>query len=134
MHDKVISEEAFMLKLCPDTLKTQEMRDKAADFYLITLKFVPDCFVTNKMLEKLDNFAFSIDDIFFHDVGSHIITFLDNDISFNSIGLNNINLDDDNFDKDDPGTINHVRLMTWHNRCKQRKRCQKISEELMSAV
>ena len=114
---KVVSREAFILKYYPDKYKTQELYDKAFDFYLITLKLVRDCFVTYKMLEKLDNSIFSNDDIFFHDVNSNIIIFLSNDMSFNTIILNNINLDDDdNFDKDDPEIINLLRLMDWCNR------------------
>ena len=35
------------------------------------------------------------------------------------VGLEKINLDDANFDEDDPGTIFHVRHMTWCNRFKQ---------------
>ena len=123
---EVVSKEAFMLKYYPDKYKTQELYDKAVDFYLITLKLVRDCFVTYKMLEKLDNSIFSNDDIFFHDVNSNIIIFLSNDMSFNTIILNNINLDDDdNFDKDDPEIINLLRLMDWCNRFKQRKACKK---------
>ena len=58
------------------------------------------------------NSVFLNGDIFFHDADSNIITFLTDDMGFNTVDLNNINLDDDNFDKDDPETINHVRLMT----------------------
>ena len=55
-------------------------------------------------------------------------------MGFNTIDLNKFNLDndEDNFDDDDPEAINHVRLMTWCNRFKQRKACKKeIREELM---
>ena len=61
------------------------MCDKAADFNLITLKFV-----TNNMLEKLDNYLFSDDHIFFHDADSNIIIFLTDDMDFNTIDFNNI--------------------------------------------
>ena len=122
MCDKVISKKPFMLKFCPDKYKTQEMCDIAVDFYLITLKFVLDWFVTNKILEKLDNSVFSTDDTFFHDVDSTIVTFLNNDMFFNTIDFDNINLDDDDdddsFNEDDPETINHIKLKTWHNRFK----------------
>lgn len=53
-----------------DKYKTQEMWDKAVGFNLITLKFVSDWFVTKKMLEKIDDYLFSNDDIFFHDIFS----------------------------------------------------------------
>ena len=49
-----------------------------------------------------------------------------------SADLNNVNLDDINFDKDDPETIDHVRLMVWHYRLKQHKEFKRnISKELM---
>ena len=107
------------------------MCDKAIDFYLI--KFVPDWFVTNKMLEKLENYLFFSDDIFFHYLDSNNITFLTDNMGFDTTDLNNINLDDDddddddddNFDEDDSETINHVRLMTWHKKFKQHKTCKK---------
>ena len=103
MCNKVVSEESFMLKYCPDNYKTQEMCDKAVDFYPITLKFVPDWFVTNKMLDKFDNFIFFNGNIYFYDVDSNIMTFLTDDMCFNTLNLNNVNLDnDDNFDEDVP--------------------------------
>ena len=108
------------------------MCDKAVDFYLITLKLVPNWFVTNKMLKKLGNYIFSNSNIIFHALDSNFITFLTNDMGFNTMELNNINLDDDNFDEDDPQTIMHVRLTTWYNRFKQLKACKKeISNELI---
>lgn len=60
--------------------------------------------------------------MFFHDVDSNII-FHSNDMGYNTID-NNI-LDDGNFDENDPESINHVRLMDWCNRFKQRKACKK---------
>ena len=111
VFDKVVSKEPFMmLKYCPGKYKTQEMCDKAVDFYLITLMFVLDWFVTNKMLEKLYNSIFCNSNIFFHDAGSNIIIFLTDDMGFNTIDLNNVNLDYDNFNEDDPETVNHVRF------------------------
>ena len=50
--------------------------------------------------------------IFFHDVDSNIITFLIDDMGFNTKGLHNINLDKNDFDDDDPRINSHVRLMT----------------------
>ena len=94
----------MILKYCPGKYKTQEMCDKAVDFYLITLMFVLDWFVTNKMLEKLCNSIFSNSNIFFHDAGSNIFIFLTDDIGFNTIDLNNVNLDYDKFNEDDPET------------------------------
>ena len=43
---KTFSEDSFMIKYCLDRYKTQEIRDKAIDNFLPTLKFVPDWFFT----------------------------------------------------------------------------------------
>ena len=67
------------------------------------------------MLEKLDDYLFCNDDIFFHDADSNIITFLIDDINtkgFNTKGFHNINLDKNDFDDNDPEINSHVRLMT----------------------
>ena len=67
------------------------------------------------MLEKLNNFVFSNDDIDFDDIDSRTVTFFSQDMSLVTITieLKNFNLDDDddNFDEDEPETIIHVRLM-----------------------
>ena len=108
-----------MLKYYPDRYKAQEMCDKAIDAFLSTLKFVPYWFVMNKMLEKLDNVEFYNDDIDLDDIDSNNVTFFSDGIRLFTIDLNYINLDDDNFEEDDPGNIDLVRLITWHNRFKQ---------------
>lgn len=66
------------------------------------------------MLEKLDNSVFNNNDIFSHDVDSNFITFLGDDMGFNTIDLNNIKLDEggNNFDEEDSETIINVRLIT----------------------
>ena len=101
------------------------MCDKVVPKEHFVRKYCPDKHKTQEMIHK--------GDIFFQDVDSNIITFLMDDMGFNTIDLNNINLgDDNNFDEDDPETINHVRLMAWPNRCKQQKVCRKErSKELM---
>ena len=113
-----------------DKYKTHEMWDKAVGFNLITLKFVSDWFVTKKCLKNLMIIYFLMMIyffmIFFHDVDSNIITFLIDDMGFNTKGLHNINLDKNDFDDDDPRINSHVRLMTWHNRFKK-----EISKELI---
>lgn len=43
-----------------------------------------------------------------------------------SMDHNNINPDDPNFDKDDLKTNINSRLMTWHNKLKQRKTFKKL--------
>ena len=127
MCHKVISEEPLLLKYCLNRHKTQEMRDKAVDANLPTLKFVPDWFVTNKILEKLDDVAVCNDDIDLVDIDSRIVKFFSDDMGLLTKDLNNINLDDDdNFGHDHPETIIHVRFMAWCNGYKQRKACQKF--------
>ena len=101
------------------------MCDKALDLNWITFKFIPDWFATNKMLEKFDKFIPSNGDKFFHDEDSNTITFLNNDMTFNTNDFNSINLDHGNCEEDDPETVNHVRLMTWYNKFNQRKTCKK---------
>ena len=109
-----------MLKYCLDRYKTQEICDKVVDICLPTLNFLPDCFVTNEMLEKLDNIAFSIDDIDLNDADCDNVTLFSNDIGLVTIDLNNINIDDDNFEEEDPETIVLIRVIVWYNRYKQR--------------
>ena len=77
------------------------------------------------MSKKLYNAVLSNSDIIFDDIESDIVAFFSNNIGLNSINLNNINPDDDDFDNFDPETINHVRLMAWYNRYKQRKAYKK---------
>ena len=50
---------------------------------------------------------------FFVRVDSNIITFLSNDLSFNTIELNNVTLSDVNFDEKGPETIIYIRLDLW---------------------
>ena len=40
-HDKVVSQDPFMLKYCLNRYKTQEMCNKAADVCPLAIKFVP---------------------------------------------------------------------------------------------
>ena len=61
------------------------MFDEVVDALLPALKFVSDYFVANEMQEKLDNVVFSNDDIFFVDVDSDIVTFLDDDMDHNTL-------------------------------------------------
>ena len=109
MCDKVISEDRFMLKYCPDKSNTQEMGDKAVKAFLPALKFVPDWFVTSKIIKKLDDALFVNDDIIFMNKDSNNITFFGGDIGVLSVDLDKIYLDDVNFDEDDPEIIIHVR-------------------------
>ena len=53
MCDKILSENPFLLKYCPDKYMTPKMCDEAVDDFLPTLTFVPDWFVTSKKIKKL---------------------------------------------------------------------------------
>ena len=104
-------------------------------FFLPTLKFASDWFVTYKMLQELDDFIFSNDDIVFVNKDSDNVIFSSDDMGLNTIYLDNINLDDDKYDDDDSANIIRVSLKTWCNRHKQRKACKKeIRKELMSVA
>ena len=116
--DKVISENPFLLKHCPDKFITQDICDKAVESCLSALKFVPDWFCTSKMIEKLDSAVFPDDDIIFGDLDSDFVIFFSEDFGPNTVILDNIILDDEYFDYCDPETINHVRLMGWYNKYK----------------
>ena len=122
---------SFYANILPDRYKT--MCDEAFDDYLATLKFIPDWFVTNKILEKFHDALLTNDDILFFDEDFSKDTFYANNMGILGVDLHKINLDDDNdFDEDDPGTIIHVRLLTWHNKFEKRKAFKKdIRKELM---
>ena len=77
------------------------------------------------MIEKLDNAIFSNDYIVFGDLDSDFVAFFSSGIGVNSLTLANTNLDDNNFDDCGPETINHVKLMPWHNKYKQRNASKK---------
>ena len=42
-----------------------------------------------------------------------------------SVDLDRISFDDVNFDKGDPKTINHARILAWHNKLDKRKAYKK---------
>ena len=73
------------------------------------------------MIRKLHTSLFADVDIHFFDEDSGNFMFSSDEIRILSMDHNNINLDDPNFDKDDLKTNIHSRLMTWHNKLKQRK-------------
>ena len=95
------------------------------------LNLPPNWFVMRKMLEKLDNVAFSNDDIHLNDIDFNYVIFVSDSMIPNAIDFYNINTGDDNFDEDDPETIIHVSFMAWCKICEKIKACIKeISEEL----
>ena len=108
------------------------MCDKAVDVCLAALKFVPDWFVTSKMIKILFTALCADENILYINEDSGNVVFICNGMGILNIDLNNINLGDTNYDKDDPGTIIHVRLLTWHVKFEKRKELkEKISEELI---
>ena len=79
----------------------------------VMLKIVPIDTKSKKYVIKHDNVVFSDDDLIFIDIVSDTVTFFSSDTGLDSITLNITK------------TINHVRLMAWYDRYKQRKACKK---------
>ena len=78
------------------------------------------------MLEKLDNVAFSNDDIDLDDRDSDIVTSLNDSMELNTVDLDNINLNEYDSDEDDPTNTVLDSLNARSNTFKQRKACKKI--------
>ena len=113
MCDKIISENDFILKYCPDKYVTQKMCDEVVADFLPTLNFVPDWFVASKVIKikKLFTALYADDNIvYFDEESANAVLFNFDEMGILDIDLNKINLDND-FDEDDPDTINHVRLL-----------------------
>ena len=125
MCDKIISENPFMLKYCPDKYITPKMCDRAVDDFLPTLNFVPDFFVTIKMIKKLFTAFYANENILYFDEDSGNVVFNCNEMGILDIDLNNISLDND-FDEDDPDIIIHVKILVWHIKFEKRKAPKKI--------
>ena len=71
------------------------------------------------------------DNLLYFNADSGGAIFSCNEMGVLSIDLN-INLDDTNYDEDDPETIIHTRLLTWHIKFEKRKAFKKeLNEELM---
>ena len=104
MCHKIISENPFMFKYCPDKYITQKMCNKAVNDFLPTLNFVPDWFVTSKMIKKLFTALYADENTLYFDEDFGNVVFNCNEMGIINIDLNNINVDN-NFDEDDPGTI-----------------------------
>ena len=134
MCDKIISENPFMLRYCPDQYVTQKICDEPVDNFLPTLIFVTDWFVTSKMIKKLFTALYADENILHFDEDFGYVAFSRNEMGILNIDLNKINLDN-SFDEDDPGTIIHVRLLAWHIKFEKRKAREKeLNEELMSVL
>ena len=87
---------------------------------LAALKLVPDWFVTNKIIKKLFAALYADENILYFNENSGNVVFNCNGMGILNIDLNNINLDN-NFDEDDPDTVIHVTLLTWHIKFQKRK-------------
>ena len=134
MCDKIISENPFMLRYCPDQYVTQKICDEPVDNFLPTLIFVTDWFVTSKMIKKRFTALYADENILHFDEDFGYVSFSRNEMGILNIDLNKINLDN-SFDEDDPGTIIHVRLLAWHIKFEKRKAREKeLNEELMSVL
>ena len=61
-----------------------------------------------------------------------VISYLNcNEMGILNIDLNCINLDDNSFDEDDPDTIVHIILLSWHTKFEKRKPLKKdISKQM----
>ena len=114
MCDKIISENPFMLKYCPDKYITQKMCDEAADDFLTKLSFVTDWFFTSKIIKKLFTALYADENILYFDEDFGNVVFDCNEMGILNVDFNCIKLGDKNFDEDDPDTNIHVRLLAWH--------------------
>ena len=131
MCDRLVSEYPFLIVYCPDKYKIQGMCDKAVDDSLAALKLIPDWFATSKIFKTLFTVLYADENILYFNGDSGNFLFSCNEVGILSIDLNNINLDN-NFDEDDPDTIIHIRLWTWHIKFEKPKALKrKINEELM---
>ena len=114
MCDKIISENPFMLKYCPDKYMTQKMCYEAVDDFLPKLNFVPDWFVTGKIIKKFFTALYA-------DENFGNVVFDCNEMGILNVDFNCIKLDDNNFDEDDPDTNIYVRLLDWHIKFEKHK-------------
>ena len=110
MHDKAFSEDPFVLKYCLDREKTQDVCDKVVNDISSILNFV-----TNEILKNVYNALFADDDIHLFDEGTGNDAFSSDENGIPKVDLDNIKLDDPIFYEDGSKTINHIRLLTWHN-------------------
>ena len=107
------------------------MCDGAVDDSLATLKLIPDQFLTSKMIKKNFIALYANENMLYVNEDSGTVVFNCNGMNILNINLNNIDLDN-NVDKNDPPTINLIRLLSWHIEFEKGKALKKIiNEELM---
>ena len=95
----------------------------AAGYSVAVLKLIPSWFGTSKMIKKVFT-AFYMDKsvLYFNEDSSNVAFFVIKWVFLKEI-LN------------DPDTIVHIRLFSWHNKFEKRKALKKrLNEELMSIV
>ena len=89
-----------------------------------TVKFVPDWCATSKTIKKVVTALCAYENILYFEEDLGNVAFNCNEMSILNIDLRNINLDN-SFDEDDPGTIIHFRLLTWHIKSENSKTLKK---------
>lgn len=94
ISDKVFSEDTFMLNYCLDRpWGTKKCVIKLLIFFT-NIKIYPWLDPHDKMFKKLNDVAFSNDDIQLDDIDSDLVIFFSDDIRLITTDLNNINFDD----------------------------------------
>ena len=133
MCDRIITVDPFSLRYAHYQYNIQKMFDKTVDDCLPALKFVPDWFVKSKTIKVLFAALYADKNIlYFHEDSSNVMLNCYG-MGIRDIDLSNINLSDTNYEKDNPDTIIHVRVLTWHVKFGNPKELKKkINEELMS--
>ena len=86
-----------------------------------------------KLIVNLEDVVFCNCDIVFVDENFGNVAFSSDQKDILSVDINNNNLHDVDFDEDDPKTITHEKLMTWHNRFKQHKTFKKRFKQRINA-
>ena len=97
------------------------MRNIAAGYSVAVLKLIPNWFGTSKMIKKVFTALYMVKSVlFFNEYSSNVAFFVIKWVFLKEI-LN------------DPDTIVHIRLFSWHNKFEKRKALKKrLNEELMS--
>ena len=90
-------------------------------------------FVTTKMIKELFITLYADENILYSNEDSGNVVFSCSEMSILNIDLNNINLDN-NFDEDDPDTIIHTRLLTWHIKFEKREALKKELNEVLMPI
>ena len=123
MYDRIVFEDLFLIVYWSDQYNFQIMCSIVAGYSVAVLKLIPSWFGTSKMIKKVFT-AFYMDKsvLYFNEDSSNVAFFVIKWVFLKEI-LN------------DPDTIVHIRLFSWHNKFEKRKALKKrLNEELMSIV